>query len=48
MVAATTQFYHVKKLAEEGNEEAKRQYEKLLPLFKNAMDPRSDGNQHLN
>ncbi|MGE0636566.1 MAG: hypothetical protein AB7P01_09000 [Bacteroidia bacterium] len=30
-------FFHVKKLAEEGNEDARKVYEKLLPSFKKAM-----------
>jgi len=30
-------FFHVKKLAEEGNEDARKVYEKLLPSFKQAM-----------
>lgn len=30
-------FFHVKKLAEEGNEDARKVYEQLLPHFKKAM-----------
>ncbi|MEP7171645.1 MAG: hypothetical protein ABI855_19895 [Bacteroidota bacterium] len=29
-------FFHLKKLAEEGNPEAKKAYERLVPLFKDA------------
>ena len=47
-IAVTDQFFHVKRLAEEGNEEAKEAYEKLLPHFKEAMDPAATGKHNLN
>ncbi len=34
---AETQFFYLKKLAEEGNEDARKMYEELLPLFRNAQ-----------
>jgi hypothetical protein len=36
LIQADAIFYHFKKLAEEGNEEAKKAYEQLLPKFKAA------------
>ncbi len=41
-------FFHVKKLAEEGNEEARMIYEKLLPLFKKAMGEDSNAPEENN
>ncbi|MCF8460415.1 MAG: hypothetical protein K9G46_06805 [Flavobacteriales bacterium] len=48
LVAANAQFFHYKKLAEEGNEDARKAYERLLPGFKKAMGPSIDGPLGLN
>ena len=40
-VKAEAYYFHVKKLAEEGNEDAKKVYERLKPLYQNTIRPAS-------
>ena len=43
LIKANAFFFHVKKLAEEGNEEAKKVYEELLPSYLASQKERLDG-----
>jgi hypothetical protein len=45
---STAQFFHLKKLAEEGNEDARKAYEEMLPSFKKVMEPNLNGSLVLN
>lgn len=49
IVGQTTEyFFHLKKLAEEGNEEARKAYEALAPSFRKSIQPDIDGPLGLN
>ena len=37
MIAADTQYFHLKRLAEEGNPDAKEAYERLKPLYQDSL-----------
>lgn len=43
LLAADTQYYHVKDLAAQGDPQAKEAYEKLRPLYRNGLNSTESG-----